>query len=714
MFRVHHIAIVMTFLAATAAGRGRAAQADEKVSPAEREQKLIAVLRSDAPPQDKAITCKQLAIYGTKECVPAVAPLLPDERLSSWARIALEAIPDAAADEALRQAMGKLQGRLLVGVINSIGVRRDVKAIEPLVGRLKDADPEAASAAAVALGRIGGASAAKVLEQSLAATPAAVRSAVAEGCILCAERFFAEGNQDEAVRLYDLVRKADVPKRRIVEATRGAILARQAAGTPLLVEQLRSPDKDMFAIGLRVARELAGREATEAVAAELGRAAPDRQALLMLALADRGDAAMLPAVLQAAKSGPDELRLAAIRVLARLGDASCVPALLDAATEADAERSQAAAAALADLPGKEVDDDVAVRLVKAEGKARQVLIQLAGRRRIEAAVPALLKAADDSDAQIRSAAIAALGTTIGLEHLPVLVTRVANSQEPEEAKAAVGALAAACVRMPDQEACVDRLAAAMSESSVPVKCRFLEVLGAMGGPKALAAVGAAAKDANPELQDAASRLLGEWMTVDAGPLLLDLAKTASEEKHKIRALRGYIRLVRQFSMPDPQRAEMCRLAMQAAERDAEKKLLLEVLERYPSVDMLRIAVEAAKVPSLKNDAAGVSLAIVQKLGAGSAEVQKLLDEVGHNPVKVEIIKAEYGEGKKFKDVTEALRRHVRDFPVIVLPTSHYNSSLGGDPLPGVAKELKIQYRINGKPGEASFPENATIMLPAPK
>jgi hypothetical protein len=325
-----------------------------------------------------------------------------------------------------------------------------------------------------------------------------------------------------------------------------------------------------------------------------------------------------------------------------------------------------------------------------------------------------LKAAEDSDAQIRSAAIAALGTTIGLQHLPVLVTRVASSREPEEAKAAVGALAAACIRMPDQEACVDRLAAAMAESSVPVKCRFLEVLGAMGGPKALAAVGAAAKDANPELQDAASRLLGEWMTVDAGPLLLDLAKTASEEKHKIRALRGYIRLVRQFSMPDPQRAEMCRLAMQAAERDAEKKLLLEVLERYPSVDMLRIAVEAAKVPSLKNDAAGVSLAIVQKLGAGSAEVQKLLDEVGHNPVKVEIIKAEYGEGKKFKDVTEALRRHVRDFPVIVLPTSHYNSSLGGDPLPGVAKELKIQYRINGKPGEASFPENATIMLPAPK
>ncbi len=37
----------------------------------------------------------------------------------------------------------------------------------------------------------------------------------------------------------------------------------------------------------------------------------------------------------------------------------------------------------------------------------------------------------------------------------------------------------------------------------------------------------------------------------------------------------------------------------------------------------------------------------------------------------------------------------------------------GDPLPGVVKQLKIQYRINDKPGEASFAENATIMLPTP-
>ena len=144
-------------------------------------------------PAEKAITCKRLAIYGTQEAVPALAPLLANEELASWARIALEAIPGPAADGALRDAMGKVQGRLLVGVINSIGYRRDAQAVERARGRSSRMPtrtwrrprpwPWAASAATRPPG---------VLEQSLADAPAAVRPAVAEGCVRCAEKYLAE------------------------------------------------------------------------------------------------------------------------------------------------------------------------------------------------------------------------------------------------------------------------------------------------------------------------------------------------------------------------------------------------------------------------------------------------------------------------------------------------------------------------------------------
>jgi len=615
MLKIRYLAMCFVIAAAvapaTTASPARAAAADNNSAAQQRQRTLIGVLQSDAPAAQKAITCKQLAIYGTQDAVPALAALLSDEKLAAWARIGLEAIPGAAADNALREAAGKLQGRLLIGVINSLGVRRDVGAVDILVPRLKDADAEVASAAAAALGHIGGASATKALEQSLAGASAAVRPAVAEGCILCAERLLAEGKRDEAVKLYDAVRKADVPKQRLLEATRGAILARGTAGLPLLVEQLSSADKSLFGIGLRTARELPGREVTAALVSELGKAAPQRQALLILALADRGDAAAAPAVLAAAKSGPNNVRIAAFGVLGRVGSTPCVPILLDAALEADAELAHAAKATLAGLPDKEVDADLLARLPKAEGKLRVVLLDVAGQRRIEAALPTLLKAADDADAQVRAAALAALGSTLGQRDLPVLIARVVNPQKPEDAKAAAEALHAACIRMPDREACAATLIAAMSQAPVPLKCRFLEILGAMGGPKALAVVGAAARDANPEIQDAASRLLGEWMSAEAAPVLLDLAK--ADAKYKNRALRGYIRIARQLDVPAAERLAMCREAWQLCQRDDEKKLVLDALRRYPSAQGLAMVIPHLRNTGLKAEASSAAVSIAEKI-----------------------------------------------------------------------------------------------------
>ena len=175
---VNRVAVLTVALIFTAVSSIRAAESSSQS--ADIETQLLATLRSDAPPAEKAITCKRLAIHGSSAAVPELARLLPDEQLSSWARIALEAIPGEAADEALRNATDSIQGRLLVGMINSIGVRRDAKAF------LQDKDAEVASAAAVALGRIGNSDAVQALRQSLAAKSDDVRSAVAEGCILCA------------------------------------------------------------------------------------------------------------------------------------------------------------------------------------------------------------------------------------------------------------------------------------------------------------------------------------------------------------------------------------------------------------------------------------------------------------------------------------------------------------------------------------------------
>jgi len=117
--------------------------------------RLMGIVRDpDATVFAKAKACQRLAVVGNHFTVEAIRPLLEDPQLSHYARFALEPAPAPDADQALREAAGKLKGRLLVGVINSIAVRRDTEAI-PLLGRLvNDADPEVARAAVEALARI--------------------------------------------------------------------------------------------------------------------------------------------------------------------------------------------------------------------------------------------------------------------------------------------------------------------------------------------------------------------------------------------------------------------------------------------------------------------------------------------------------------------------------------------------------------------------------
>ena len=689
------------------------ALADGPATSPEKEQELLAVLKSDAAPAEKAITCKQLAIYGSAAAVPELAKLLPMPELSSWARIALESIPGPEADEALRTATASLQGRLLVGTINSIGVRRDAAAVAALSGKLKDADVEVAAAAAVALGRIGNDDASKALRTALADSSPEVRSFVAEGCVLCAERLHSEGQLADAIAIYDEVRAADVHLQRIVEATRGSILARGQDGIPLLVEQLHSDDRALFRLALGTAREFPGSEIDKVLVTEMTTSPDDRAALIVQAMADRKDTVVLTAILKAAEQGPLAVRLSAVDALARVGDVTCLNSLLKIAVDKDAELSVAAKDTLAEIPGDNVNAQIVALLPKAEGAMYPLLIELVGKRRIEA-VPQLLKALDNNSDVVRTAALVALGETVSLQQLSVLIDQVVAPKKSEDAEIAQKALKAASIRMADREACAKELSNAVDRvKSVPVKGTLLQILGAMGGTNALQAVGKAAKSTDAQLQDISSRLLGEWMTEDAAPVLLELAKIPSNP-YQVRALRGYIRIARQFVLPDGKRTEMCQTAFDAARQTAEKKLVLDILKRYPTVDNLKMTIKLMKVPELKDDATQAMLVIAQKLSGKGVDVKELLATAGIEKMKLEIVKAEYGSGATQKDVTAILQQQAGELPIITLVSASYNASFGGDPLPGSTKQLKIQYKINGKAAEASFVEDALIVLPMPK
>ena len=178
---------VVLFLVLLAAGA--VPSSAQTVAAPQDEGKLLAALKSSgASHKDKVDACRQLAIVATKDAIPVLAALLGDEQLSHNARYALEPIPDAGVDVAFRAALGQLKGMPLVGVIGSIGVRRDAQAVQPLQELLMqhEAGPETMKAAVRALGSIGTVAAAEVLKTGLDHTPADGRLALCEGLLRCA------------------------------------------------------------------------------------------------------------------------------------------------------------------------------------------------------------------------------------------------------------------------------------------------------------------------------------------------------------------------------------------------------------------------------------------------------------------------------------------------------------------------------------------------
>ncbi len=578
----------------------------------ERVAKLVAVLNSSAGQKQKADACRELAQVGGKEAVAALAALLPDENLSHMARYGLEAIPDASVDKAFRDALTKLKGRQLAGVIGSIGVRRDAKAVGALAKLLKDPDPDVAQGAARALGSIGNRAAARELTSALNGASAANQLAMSEGLLRCAERLSGK----QAVAIYDRLREGTFPHQVRTAAIRGAILARGRDGLKLLRESLLAQDAAGFAGALRAAQDMSGAEVGAVLVAAVDKVGVDRQVPLLQAISQRRERGTVQPLCVLAGRGDKAVRVAAIRGLAEIGDPAALPSLQAQLRDGDREIADAARAAFSGMPGKEADAAVLAMLRDGDKAQRLTAMELIARRRMSSALPELFRAASGADAEVRVVAIRQLGDLVGAEEFPRMLELLTAARSDADLEAVEGALGALCLRSGDAAGSAAKLQAAMAAAAIPQKCALVRILAAVGGQSALQAVRAAAKDSDKQLHDAAVRALTTWSTAEAAPDLLEMARTTSDPTERMLCLRGYLGFAAQTEGGAPKRLQMCQQVVGLLQKDDEKKLLLGTLGGIAAPGSLDLIAKYLDDPGCKEEACTAAVAVGEKLVQG--------------------------------------------------------------------------------------------------
>lgn len=603
----------------------------------ENEDQWIEILgKADATQHDKARACQQLALYGSGKCVPALAALLKDEFLGVYARYGLEPIKDPAVDKALREAIDKVQGKLLAGVINSIGVRRDPAAVDSLISLTSDPSPEVADAAIGALGQIATDHAIEKLESILKSGKEPLLSTAVDACLNSADRLIINNRKQDAIKLYEAVRKSNAPEHLLSAATYSLIRTQGVDALSLLIDQLKSGNPAMTAVALRAIREIRGEDVSRALASELKKLTPDVQTLLIKALVDRNDPTVCKGIEKLVKSKDDGVRQEALGALGKIGNVDSVAILVKAAEGDDAD---IALASLRILQSDGVDSDIITGMKKSESKLKAKLIDILADRHCSAASPALIIEAASEDQTVARAAFKALSTLAGPDDTSALVELLVNLKDDSIRNSSENAVASAALKINDTnkraDAVLSRLNAIDNNSA---RCSLLRVLGRIANKQAFDAVVNAVGDKDESIKDAAIRAMADWPDASALEPLLNILKSTDNDLHRTLALRGAVRLAGQASEEPQNNIESFIRLTEFAKRPDDKKLVLSGLADIPHPEALKMAVNELADEKVRSEAALAVIKIARNIsghnpGPTREAMDRILKEVPDNGVK---------------------------------------------------------------------------------
>ncbi|MHC4901608.1 MAG: family 16 glycoside hydrolase [Planctomycetota bacterium] len=578
------------------------------------ERQLVGLLEDPGATRDcRDFACRQLARIGTAHCVPALANLLSDDEQSHLARYALQRIPDAAASAALRNALDELEGPLLVGAINSLAERRDASALGALAQLADARDRSVAVASIAAIGRLGTPAAAEVLIDLAAAAPdPEAATALTDALLVCADERSREHAWEQAAGLYRAVLAGAGARHVRMAAIRGLAETEGPAAAPLIVELLGHDEQIWRGFGAELVRSVRHPGATQTYVAALEDLPSAQQTALITALGDRGDAAALPALLQALQQPDPHVRRAALRAVGSLGDGTAVPGLSRLAVSSDEQDAALARASLRELRSDNADAAIARRVAAAGPAERIELIAALGDRGASAHTDVVLATARDADAGVRRASFTTLEQIGRPRDLHTLVSLLVSAPE-QDRRGAEAAVTAACLRMDDFDERSRPIVSAMQVTDASGRRSLLAVMSRIGGDRALAA----ARDAlgDPTLHDAAVAALAAWPDDAPAPDLAELASAARGTETGRVALRGYVRLAGlDQARPPGATVAMYRKAFNLSDTVEDSRLVLAGLAGVDDLDALALAQASLDEPELGDAAALAVVAIAEGIG----------------------------------------------------------------------------------------------------
>ena len=579
----------------------RAASNQNKLLP-EIEQAMLGLLKSDAPFAAKQFICKELSLIGTSASIKTLSGLLKEEKTADIALYALERIPGEEVNKALRKAAGKTKGRIKVGILNTLGQRRDEEALKLFKKSINDKNPMVAEAAIAASGKLASMQAADMLTKQLEMAEANQKIHILDALLNTADQLRTDDTQ-LANSLYQGLYEDKQPITVRTAALRGLVVTLGDDAALMIKQAVQDEQPAIRSTAIALIRELPKTADLTDVVDSMPELEPGLEVQLLAALMDRGAGKSVDAVRRSLKSEDDAVRIAALKALAVLGTADDVLTIADQTANATGDVKEAAREALYRLNAPRVDATILAEIETADVNVKRELVRSVGRRPIPTATETMLTTAKDEDRRVRTESLRVLGTIAEPESLPALIDLLLAAEASAEVREAQKTVSLVSQKIDDAAAQSDAVLAVLPDLKDPKKAgSLLEVLGNIGSPKSLPVLRKALSSKKSEMKLSAIRALSDWPNGEPMADLLPLAQKAKDETQRILALRGYIGLVEKSDLDEAGKVGAYQTAFDLSEQITEKRQVLSGLSNIASGESLSMLGAQLNNPELMGEA----------------------------------------------------------------------------------------------------------------
>ena len=541
------------------------------------EEKLLAILDSDVNMAVRDAICRQLAVIGTDVSINKLSQMLSVAETSNIARYAMERIVSPSVVDVFISTLEKTDdNNIKAGIINSLGVLSAEKSVPVIKKYLSDGSEIVSTTAMHALGDIGTEAA---LEALLESTPTVSMDRYYDSLLSGAQKLKGS-NSGMAVAIYKKL--YDSSKNNIVKmaAFSGLLKSDKANSSAMIKSAIEGNDQLLQQAAIKALSKMDDVSLLSSIADSIGNFSDKAKVFILAALSENANKVGESQALSLVSSKSKDVRFAVYEALAKIGTVKSLNKLAQVAAESrDRDEKEEIRKALSSMPGKDIDGFMlgAILALDKTGKEMESveMINAAVARQVKGVSSALLKAARSSSRRVSATAIRALMTTAKAEDVKDMIDLLAEIPST----ATQNAVNVLTGKLDDKSELIKTIVAKYGKlGSVNAKEAFLKVMGKIGSSEIAGILKSEYASSNEKLKEAAFRAMTEWPGTEFISLMKELAQNGKDEKTKILAMRGYLKMIQENGSD----AKLALEAFDMAERKEEKRMVIGAMGDFAS------------------------------------------------------------------------------------------------------------------------------------